>query len=311
MAPKAMFAEQRAILESLFPENWFAGGGGRQRAAHPAVLRRNQLIEYELAGGTVSPKAAIATLRPMGHALLDSHSIAVASEGNLRQLRAGEFANYGDERVRARLSRVVQKAEHFGSVLTELAFAAWFLGKGWDVLATEDEGRADFCVTIDKGRHLLADCKRIALDSKSKRIGKVICKANSQIKAYGMDAYGLAAIDLSDWISDGLFEQTPDPAVQPLALAIPKRAREAETIARGALQSSNTSVNAAVLTWNQYGLVGPHPQTGYTLFLLWRRSLIVEHQRPKFTFDDIPDMSLGTTVSFGITFQPGQQLSLP
>jgi hypothetical protein len=309
LAPKALFAKQRAVLESLFPDGWFATGG-RNRASHPAVVRRNQLLEYERTGGIVSSSSSIELLRAMGHALLDSYSIAVASEGDARNLHPGDFANYGNERVRARLRNVVVDAEHFGSVLAELAFAAWFLGKGWEVLATEDEGRADFCVRIDEGRQILADCKKIASNSKPQRIGKVLRAANSQIKAYGLTAYGVAAVDLSDWISDDLFEHSPDPVANPIALKVPPRVLEAEAIARCALQASNSSVNAAVLAWNQYALVGPHPQTGYTLFLLWRRSVIVEHQRPKHTFDRIPDISLGTTISFGITFPPGQHLSL-
>src|SRR5262249_51171084 len=117
----------------------------------------------------------------------------------------GNFANYGDPRVKSRIDRVIFHPPEFESLLTEFYYAAQQIHKGHVVQALGDEAQCDFVLRALKlVIPFLVECKKVLITySKDERINKLVKTMNTQIKktatSLGLsEFYGLGVLDISN-----------------------------------------------------------------------------------------------------------------
>lgn len=255
MTSADFFALQKNILERLFPRGWFLDAHNRR---HPA-FRRWDLCRAVLDQGGVIRFPEHATDLPLiGRMLLDSIVFVALTEGNVGQLRLGSLDVYGDDAVAQKLrSRIIDPGQ-FENLMVELAFGAWHKDQGHVVTPFEVDGWPDLRIDLPARDPLLVECKLLRSGSRN-RIAKEVVTANRQIKAPGLNAYGIAVLDAT----------APVVAGQPLG--------ELQQSVEAALTGSkNRSVRAAILLWDSYQQFGAPPEDTSVFFM--RNHQLVQHR---------------------------------
>ena len=157
----------------------------------------------------------------------------------------GDFANYGDAEVQSRIDSVKLKPESYASLMTEIAYAAWYFMRGYSITAHAADSLPDFKVNHPElPLPIIADCKRIGENTSSNRYGSVIKKANKQIKALGEEGYGFTVLDVSDkmkqvFLGGGNRDELPEAVL------------EAQACVRQSLVGCNKSVSGVVIQWDE------------------------------------------------------------
>ncbi len=251
--------------------------------------------DLEARGGVIRWPEDASNLPEITGIILDASTFIQCSGGDLRNLTLGSFANYGDPKVRRRLQSVVRDPIGFQSVMTELSYAAWHLSKGHSVTAYEEAGWPDFEIVVpDLPISIVADCKRIGAAARDERVQRVIKDANRQIKELSGPHYGVAVLDVSERIPHDLR----------LSDAIPKVILELRDQAIATLRSQNSSVNAAVLIWDDSTVLGEPSEPSSSMVVYRRRSLMVPHAAPRNLFAMPPDtLAVGNTVTYRVLWE--------
>lgn len=277
---------------------WFQAQGAKG-SRHPALLRWIEAGHLEKKP-TIARSDHIARSRWVSTLTFESYMLATVSGGDVGTFTVGTFSNYGDESVRRRIRAVVDHPLHFLSVLTELSYAAWHIDRGHAVTATEETGKADLVIRVPGlSMPIVADCKRVGRDSLIERFPKLITAANRQIKAHGVRGYGVAVLDVSDWVSDAsAIQRTRDPQREPISDAVPVEISKAQAVCAGALRQHNSSVSCALIIWNEFLFIGPDDAHGHTLCILRRRCAQVRNANARTPFIESPPINGELTVSF-------------
>lgn len=286
-----MVRAQVALLTELLGAEWLASNRGR---AHPACDRL-ALCEHLLAhgGGLRLPqdKPCFAELAEL---FLDNLLLVFCTGGDPDRFALGNFANYGDPAVAARIRAVVRDPQQFADLLVEFAAAGWHLTKGHTAVANETGG-ADLLITIPELElPLLLECKRLRAATQSKRIAELVKNANLQIKQRAVDAYGVAVLDVSS--------HAPPPEV--FSDAIPDVVSMLAEIARRSMASRNRSVSGVLLLWEDYDV---HEDLSHrrAWVAFRRRSLLLRHSAPRWPLpEDQSFIEVGNTVEFGVRLTP-------
>lgn len=238
----------------------------------------------------------VLNLREIARVILDNYFLIQCSGGNIRNLRLGSFANYGSESVRRRLYSVLGSGSGFRSLMAELSYSAWHISKGHKVTAYEEKGYPDFHVFAEGAiLPLVTDCKHIRKDTKDSRFSKIIKKANKQIKALGIGCYGIAAIDITDKVTN------PDV----FSDEIPKSVLHITEVVSSAIQKHNTSVSAVLLLWDDYQVLGEPMVAPSSLIAYRRRSHVLRHLEPLHKLpEELELFNIGNTITYRVFWSP-------
>lgn len=298
--PKIFFEAHERILEELFGREWFLEDEKR-KSSHPAYKSWKLCTKLIAQNGIVKWPDDAQNLPAMARVILDNYFLLVCSGGDISSLRLGSFANYGDDNVRRRLYSVLGDENGFESLMTELAYSAWHISKGHEVRAYEETGYPDFQVfTEDAILPLVTDCKRIRKDTKDSRFSKIINKANKQIKALGIDCYGVAAIDIT--------EKVTNPNV--FSDEIPKSVLHISEVVSAPIREYNSSVSAVLLFWDDYVVHGEPGASPSSLFAYRRRSHVLRHRNPVHELpENVELFDFGNTLTYRIRWPRGTRNS--
>jgi hypothetical protein len=227
---------------------------------------------------------------------LDNISFIECTGGELDSFNLGSLANYGDSRIQKRIKSEIYDPRKFFDILTELQLAAWHLSHGHEVQALPDG--ADHLVTIPSWKLPIAsECKRLAKDTKISRVSSVMKKANKQIKSSNTPGHGIAVIDASEKIENGILSN------QFSNDGFPPELREIRKEVTKSLYSYNSSVSAALLIWQRISIMkSMEAESGHIFVVLQFHSSIVRHRNPLFPLgDDLSPLNFGNNVEFSIT----------
>jgi hypothetical protein len=258
-----------ATFELLFPENWFSL---TKNAFHPAYERWEMCRSIIDRGGRMSNDGTMSSFLRNFKAFRDSRIMSNAMNGNAQEYLLGTAAKYGDKDVLTRINAEIVDPVKYFHIMTELELANWCNVKGYEMTVFQ-RGGADFRFVIcGWDRPVIGDCKRISKNSSVTRIGKVINKANDQIKRTGEDGYGVVAIELTDRL----------PELMSISDDIPEELTPLIVEANLNIGNCNTAVNAVVLFWTEIGYLGNLPQDNVRLMVSRTRSKVLIHRNPKF-----------------------------
>jgi hypothetical protein len=296
-----LFAMHGSLLEEFYGRDWFYEDIRRNRE-HPAFSRWSLCQQMVAANGQLSLPVNHSVLTELASLHLDCAVLAASSGGQIRNFSLGLFGNYGDERVRRRIHAIKRNRENFASLMLELSSAAAYLLKkeAYEVTAFEDTGLADFRIeSASLPLPIVVDCKSIDAASSPRRFGKVIKKANAQIKAHGRTAYGLVIIDITALINDQIL------GIDALTDAVPERVKEIGRLVRQELVDHNKSVSAVVLQWDRI-IILEHPKGA--MVRLQRRNSVVRHKNARAPLPN-DDSSFRTEieVEFVVRNRPNQR----
>ncbi|MBE9398199.1 SEC-C domain-containing protein [Pontibacterium sp. N1Y112] len=186
---------------------------------------------------------------------------------DLEKLVLSDFSNFGDEQVRSRIRSGVHDPGIYLSLQTELNLASWANSKGFSVTPYEENSFPDFRLD-GQGLELpcLVECKKLLDTVSLKRISKIIVKANKQIKAVGINCFGLVVIDASLFIPDLQGKVASE------------RLKELEVEIQHAISRSNSAVSAVLLVWLERSMTIHN--SGYVEACLKRNQLLIHHGKP-------------------------------
>lgn len=294
-----------ALLENLFGAIWFETDVHRKRN-HPA-FRRWQLCRTvkHLGGRLIFPEHR-AIVPDMASMLLDNVAIAQCSGGDRLGLSLGEFANYGDLRVRTRIGQALQNPDSFLSLMTEFGYAASHLLAKRSIRAFEDEGLADFSVTDPALEYpLYTDVKRIASGTSVRRYKHLLDKINKQVKASkiatGEAGYGLGFIDITNHVPS---------EHQVHSDSVPSEVSDIRDLVQHLLRKFYSSVSGIVLSWDSHEVIGSPviclPRDAFArrlaLVVMVRRNVVIRHKQPLL---QLPNDDKVLRSEYTITFSVG------
>lgn len=246
---------------------------------HPLVIKYNLCEEIIDQNGKIKSSVDDPKLNIIASNLLFSYILSKVSGGNKTNLSLGNFANYGDQKVRQRILTQLEDPIKFQSLMTEIIFGGWFSDKSeYTLTATEDEGLADFKIDVQSYPiPLVVDCKFIEKNTNDNRYKKNIEKANKQIKKWknklGSEVYGLVVMDVSNQV--GLNNNIHN---------IPDKVQEIQKIILKSIKNNNTSVNTSVsavlLIWDNFEIKIEENTTSQSIVFA-KNSIIVHHSNPK------------------------------
>lgn len=261
-----LFKSQKIILERLFGEDWFKKDIYK-KVNHPAYNRwllSEKLIKQN---GLIYPEDKMSDIAPI---IIDNMIIATYSEGDLDRFIMGNFSNCDKKELKI-ICSVIEDPENFFDKLTELSYVAWHLLKGNKVVHREMDGYADIKININNlDLPFVAECKRIKADTKDKAFGRVINKANNQIKKLKEECYGLVVINISDKIKNSEISDK-----------IPEEVERIINIVQNTIKSDNSCVSGVLLTWDEYKLFGIPGESTESTFFYRKMVTIVRHLHPK------------------------------
>jgi hypothetical protein len=269
------FTAQQSLIKELFDEeDWLKLY--QSNTSHPAIKRYQicqQMIEQ---GGVLKLPENIDILPELTSILLDNYIFAKVSGGNTANFSLGDFANYGDQKVRQSIASQLkkEKTDAFSSLMTELSFGAWFLSKNvFKLTATEDEGLADF--KIDIHGHpipIIVECKYINANTNETRYQSDIKKANKQIKKWKpilskQEMYGIVVIDVSSKFLhiSNKFEKIKNELVPEIKRLI---------------TTNYSSVSGVFLICDSFQISQEAIEKSYTRLTCDRRGLFIRHSNP-------------------------------
>ncbi|WP_190477712.1 hypothetical protein [Anabaena azotica] len=270
------FTAQKNLIQGLFVhDDWLKIC--TRKPNHPAV-RRYKICEQMIAqGGIIKFPENKDILPELTSILLDNYILSKVSGGNSASFSLGDFANYGDDKVRQQIASQLKEPDGFQSIMTELSFGAWFLNKkGFQLTATEDEGLADFKVDIDNYPVPIAvDCKHIDSNTNDTRYKKVIEKANKQIKRWKaslscQEIHGIVAID----VSQKMLHTNND-----FGKLLPNL-KEIVNIIRNLLRKDYSYVSGVLLICDSFEMSKEPGDASSTSYSFARSGLFIKHLNP-------------------------------
>ncbi|MEW4565969.1 hypothetical protein AB1K70_25860 [Bremerella sp. JC770] len=273
-----LFQMHVSLLESFFGREWLEAGI-RRRSQHPAI--KNLLLAHAMCQNNgripTSPAFLMSVMPDVVRLLFDGIVLSKASGGNTSSFTLGDFANYGDDEVRKRIDAIKKISNEFNSLMTELAYGAWHQMRGHKVTAYDAKCLPDFRVDHHKlPLPIITDCKRIGQETLPSRYKRVVAKTNKQIKALGIDGYGLALLDVS--------EKTRTVATQLNDNAVPQAVEEAVDCIQRELVHCHKSVSEVVIQWDECAVLGQDKPGGWmkALVTMRRRHRIIPHPNARF-----------------------------
>jgi hypothetical protein len=282
------FVLQKTILEKLFPEKWFAVA----QPDHPAYRKWKLCDDILKQGGAIRYPEQKELLPEIARLVLDSAVFVALTEGNMNELKFGSLDLYGDNPVKRFIQTRVTEVDLFEDVMVQLALGAWHKVEKHIVTPSEKEGFPDLEISIPAySMPFLFECKRVTSGTKN-RIGKVINKANAQIKVPGKKAYGIATLDISDVV--GVHCVVDD--------EVPSIVKQLASFAKSSLGGGyNRSVGAVVLMWDDYLRYGEPPEK--MLFAFRRCSITITHPTPLEVIPTTAPIFKGYTVEYSIHWE--------
>ena len=284
LGPAAFIQAQRQVLEDLFGRQWFDDAATKQ---HPAFERWTLCNDFQSGRLPLRNPEVLGRIAQIMH---DNFTLVQATHGH--QFRIGDLANYGDDRVQRRIRAVVEEPRQFLDLLLEISWAAWHIGRGHAVTASEDEGMPDFQIVVPSASlPIAADCKRVQAQSSDQRFRKLVNKANRQIKNLGIECHGMVVIDITERV----------PPITNLGDDSPAAADHVCDIVQGCLQRAHTSVSGAIVTWRDVLTTPMRDGSGGTLCVLRQHSRLVRHQQPLHPLSENDDeICIGYTSGFQV-----------
>lgn len=265
--PHQFLQVQKRVLEDLFGLEWFDSSQTRDHPAYGRWVLCNEMLEQGARIGLENRDR----LSQFAELLLDNYSLVQATGGQLDRFQLGILANYGDPKVETRIRAIIHEPRHFLDLLVELSYAAWHLSRGNEVRAFEAAGHPDFeVVTSSPAAHFATDCKRVQAGTSENRFRKLVNKANKQIKNLGALCHGLVVVDIS--------ERTPQ-LIQ-LGDSAPSEIDRVARLLQHSMQTDNTTVSGALITWRDTVITPMTDGSGGTLCALRQHSRIVRHSNP-------------------------------
>jgi hypothetical protein len=257
-----------AVLELIFPSGWFEKN---KASSHPAIERWNSchyLLKNngELSSAFDNSSTLMANFRAIG----DASIISKAMNGDPQQYLIGNMKNYGAQNVMDRIRSEIVDPTKYLDILNELDFACWCRDRNYTITTYQETG-ADHRIEIPTwDKPVIADCKRLSKEAGVTRIGKMIAKANHQIKIMQEKGYGLVVINLTDKLSDiiDLRDKIPDQLEQYIV--------EANTN----IGNKNSSVSAVILYWTETHIIGDVDRNRLLMLIARTRSKVLTHRNP-------------------------------
>jgi hypothetical protein len=283
------------MLEGLFGADWFTAPTPK-RSRHPAYQHWKFCSELRASGGRLAwrDQGELHTIAAaLVRALRDSAAWVQCTQGDIGVFRFGRLADYGDAEVVRRVMAVIQDSRQYDDLLAELICASWHLSHGHTLKPSESPGRADFTIGVPGwSLPIIADCKRLSKGATEGTLKGKVKKANQQIKAVGIDAYGLVLLNLADWLPStmALDDHVPD-AVAQIQRAVAKL-----------LSRYCTAISAAVLIWDEISILGPSPNSPlFVKVALRTKSVVVNHRAPLHPLPmETEAIRIGFTIEYNI-----------
>jgi hypothetical protein len=299
-----VFKVQKKVIESLMGQEWLNRPVNRIKN-HPAYIRLeicNKLISQN---GSIRWPDDLEVIKEIFLIQLDNLDLIKMSgteivKFDMKSLILGSFISYGDIKVQQRLRSILEEPIHFLSQITEINFASWAKGKGFEVTASEDEGNPDFLISNGEDVYQV-ECKLIIGTLNLNRIKKNIGKANSQFKSVKSVVPNIVYIDLSDVIDsnnylvhgDGGFD---DP-IQDDVIS------EVKSIVTKSLIHQNSSVSAVLISWVDYRILGGPCKNHFAMYSMNRKSILIHHNNPITSLDENSQLSeFGGNIKFNVRF---------
>lgn len=281
--------QQRAILESIFEEGWFANARERDKR-HPAYMRW-ELCQKLIEQGEVIKEDQFHDLARMA---LDTYYFVQLTGGDIAQLDVGLFDSIGDRTVRKHIRSSLKKPDTYEDLMVQLYVAAWHKFNHHKVTLVEiDEvSWPDLRVDLEiPNIPMLIECKHLRDNEDSPgnlggKIGRIVQRGNNQIKAgkkiiphkqsIGHDhCYGVLVLDISSVLSAGEAEID----------GFPRTVLEISNFTQRALSGNkNSSVHTAIVVWdtNKREVVSFLEHR----YVCSRRCLRIHHTNPVRIFPD-------------------------
>ena len=281
------FQIQSEIIESLFGLEWLKKEHSKNHN-HPAITKWVFSRKLAYNNGIIENVENLDVLKMVTSVILDNFNIVSCSRDKDKELKLGSFLEYGNEKVRKKIHSVIFSYNGFNSLLTEFSFAAWHIDNGYDIHPYEENGWPDFRVNYPNTQiPTFIDCKKISANSSDNRYGKVIQKANKQIKKPNEDCFGLVVIDITSKVSQTSSDNNKENSqIEKISKLVSK-----------CLLKHNTSVSAVLLYWDKYNVFdNGKKESVYTA--LTRNSKLLKHANP---INKLPDDFLIT--KFGLTVE--------
>ncbi len=245
-----------------------------RHASHPAVRQYDGLLELRDHG--VRWPDEVRPLQGMGIVGLDFTTWAPEPPYE-------DFWDFLEAETRRWTVQMIRNPEQYEDVMAELFVWGWLRQQDLDARRINVEGQSDIVVGSEDWP---CEVKRIHIGTGTGRIGKVLSKANRQIKARGSDQAGTAFISIARTdCREALDDRLPND-VTPFIDAT-----------RAALRSGqNRSVAQAVVSWDDVQALGEPPMP--MLYVFRRRSVVVEHPEPRQRGPySVEDVTVGRTAT--------------
>jgi hypothetical protein len=261
--PVQFFAAHRKLLEDLFGgPDWF-NNAKPWAQDHPAFQRWTLCKRLEATGQLRMNARDIAV--QIGTIILDGFDLARATKGDPAKFSIGEFSNYGDKDVVARIRGGLPDPQQFISTLSEITCAAWLTQRGCVVFPSSETGKPDLHVLA------LPDVKEMALEVKSaplttskNSVHKRLRKANQQLKAAPASSIGVVLLDLAPSITTQMDGDN-----------IPPNVAEVSERVGQMFQAHFSGISAAMISWRDFSL-SPTLRL-HSRFTMRRRTILVRN----------------------------------
>ena len=280
---------QKSILENLFGIEWF-NKITKKNTMHPAFMRWKLCSDLLKRNGELFFPQDREHLPEIARMFLDNSFIVTCTQGQFENFSFGSMTNYGDAKVQRRIRATISNPIQFLSTMTELSCAAFHLIRGHSVIAYEELGFPDFEALLPNWDLPIAiDCKRISRDTSTNRLGKVINKANKQVKALEKPCYGLVVLDVSEKVDNNSFELSDN---------IPSEIITLKDSVSIAISQENTSISGVLLLWDDFSIIETQKPRGSSLSLcLRRKNMLIQHARPKYPLGkDLDSVTIGNSL---------------
>lgn len=273
----------------------FAGDVGlarlRQRhPSHPAVVRYDRIRAVLHDNGGLAYPGDDAVVADVLGMLIDRSTWAVVPSDN-------DFWDFlPDPRVRRHVETTIVVPDQFENTIAEVFVWGWLRQEGHEAELIGDEASPDLRVGRDTPTPLWADVKVVDFESAVRRARDDVTKANRQIKRVDPDGAGILFLR----VSRSLARLTLDDRV-PTDVGV-----FLDELRRALVRDRCRSVGAVVATWDEHLIVGNPP--GRVLYVLRRRSIVVEHPDPRKPLALDPDaFAIGRTATAWVTWLEGDE----
>ncbi len=229
--------------------------------------------------GLVKLPEDIGLLSEIANATINIFNVVSASgtetdKFNIDSFMLGKFPDH-DLASQKRIKSVLDDNVSFLSLITELGVAAWLSGRGVEITPFEIDSFPDYKAShVRSDLPLFIECKKLMFGTKPQRIGKVISKANKQIKATGEKGYGVIILDLTDFIEIPIYYSAG-------ARQTPADVEKVAMLVTNSVQKDNSAISCVVIIWNELSVQGMDKNSNLIMIHFVRRSLCIYHRAPQ------------------------------